>query len=205
MSAFGLEGFATVQAVEVELYTAAYRIDGTVHTPFRRVAEILNQLTHAHLAVEGVTVTEHAAPEAVERVGSALVTVDEILVLFAPNLAGEPRAEMRIEKQRARARLSLPPLHLDGTIHVPVGSRPVDGLLNVPDRFVAMTEVAITSSAYPALERTVPILALQRDRAHVIAVIEPDEEAGEDEAIEAEAPGEAGDGEVAEAEAAAEL
>ena len=39
MSAFGLEGFASVEAVEVELYTAAYRITGTVHTPFRRVAD----------------------------------------------------------------------------------------------------------------------------------------------------------------------
>ena len=188
MSAFGLEGFASVEAVEVELYTAAYRITGTVRTPFRRVAEILNQLTHAHVAVDDATVVAHAAPDSSERAGSALVTVDEILVVVAPNLAGEPRAEMRIQKQQAQARLSLPPLQLEGTIHVPVGSRPVDGLLNVPDRFVAMTDVAMTSPVHPWLDRTAPILALQRDLAHVITVLEPGDEEPEADATEGDAP-----------------
>ena len=174
--------------MEVELYTAAYRITGRVRTPFRRVAEILNQLTHAHLAVDDATVVPHAAPDSSERAGSALVTVDEILVIVAPNLAGEPRAEMRIQKQQAQARLSLPPLQLEGTIHVPVGSRPVDGLLNVPDRFVAMTDVAMTSSAHPLLDRTAPILALQRDRAHVITVLEPGDGEPEADATDGDAP-----------------
>jgi hypothetical protein len=182
MSAFGLGGYATVEEIEVELFTAAYRVAGTIHTPFKRVAEILNQLPGAHLAVENATITEHGAEGGVaEHVPSALVTVDDVLVLVAPNLAGETSAEMRILKHPAHAVLSIPPLRLEGTIHVPVGSQPADGLLNVPDRFMPMTDASMTSATHPALDREAPILALRRDRAHVIVVTERRAAGTEDE------------------------
>lgn len=185
MSAFGLSGFASVQELEIELYTSAYRVTGTVRTPFRRVAEILNLLPGGHLAVEGATIIEHAAPSKPHAAESALVIVDEILVILAPDLAGESSGEMRIRKRPVRAMLALPPLSLEGTIHVPEGSLPIDGLLNVPDRFLAMTDAKLSSAAHPELERREPILALRRDRAHVIEVSER-EEAPESSAGEAE-------------------
>jgi hypothetical protein len=175
MDAFGMGGFATVQELAIELYTAAYRVTGTIHTPFRRVAEILNLLPGGHLAVDDATLVEHAAPSAPRRAASALVIVDEILVILAPDLAGESSGEMRIRKRPVHAMLALSPLTLEGTIHVPEGSLPVDGLLNVPDRFLAMTDATLSSAAHPELERRVPILALRRDRAHVIVVSEADE------------------------------
>jgi hypothetical protein len=79
---------------------------------------------------------------------------------------------MRVRKRPVHATLALPPLSVEGTIHVPEGSLPVDGLLNVPDRFLAMTDATLSSAAHPELERRVPILALRRDRAHVIVVSE---------------------------------
>jgi hypothetical protein len=175
MDAFGMGGFATVQELAIELYTAAYRVTGTIHTPFRRVAEILNLLPGGHLAVDGATFVEHAAPSAPRRAASALVIVDEILVILAPDLAGASSGEMRIRKRPVHAMLALSPLTLEGTIHVPEGSLPVDGLLNVPDRFLAMTDATLSSAAHPELERRVAILALRRDRAHVIVVSEADE------------------------------
>lgn len=171
MSAFGLEGFAAVESVEVEVYTSAYRISGTIHTPFRRVAEILNQLPSGHVTIDQATIAEHAAGVSTTH-ASAMVAVDDILVMLAPSLTGEPRAEMRIQKQPATAMLAIPPLRLTGTIHVPVGSRPADGLLNVSERFMPMTDVTLTSAAHPALDRQVPILAVRRDRAQVLVVIE---------------------------------
>lgn len=175
MSAFGLGGYATVEEIEIELFTAAYHVSGTIQTPFRRVAELLNQLPGGHLAVANATITAHGAEGAVERAGSALVTVDEVLVLVAPSLVSESSAEMRIRKNPAHAVLSIPPLRLEGTIHVPVGSRPVDGLLNVPDRFMPMTDASLSSAIHPALDQSFPILALRRDRAHLIVVSEPGE------------------------------
>lgn len=170
MSGFGFEGFAPVEAVEVEIYTSAYRITGSLHTPFRRVAEILNQLPSAFVTIEDASIVEHAAPDEATRSGTAHVAVDEIFVMVAPGLAGQPRAEMRIQKQRATAVLSMPPLRLAGTVHVPVGSRPIDGFLNVGERFVPMTDVQLTSAAHPTLERELPIVAVRRDRAQVLVV-----------------------------------
>jgi hypothetical protein len=170
MSGFGFEGFASVESVAVEIYTSAYRISGTIHTPFRRVAEILNQLPSAHVTIDEASIVEHAAADAVTRAGTAHVAVDEILVMVAPGLSGQPRGEMRIQKQRATAVLSMPPLRLAGTVHVPVGSRAIDGFLNVGERFVPMTDVHLTSAAHPALDRQIPILAVRRDRAQVMIV-----------------------------------
>ena len=178
MNPFGMDSFSNLAEVKVDVYTAAYRISGTVRTRFTRVAEILNQQTGSHLTVEHATVSEYA--DAMSTIGapSALVAVDEILVMIAPDLSGASGGDMRIPKRAVRAQLSIPPLRLTGSIHVPAGSRPVDGLLNVPDRFMPMTDATLVSGAFPELERSVAALALRRDRAHVLRVADeehPDE------------------------------
>jgi hypothetical protein len=178
MNPFGMDSFSNLAEVKVDVYTAAYRISGTVRTRFTRVAENLNQQSGSHLTIDHATVSEYA--DAMSTIGapSALVAVDEILVMIAPDLGGASGGEMRIPKRAVRAQLSIPPLRLTGSIHVPAGSRPVDGLLNVPDRFMPMTDATLVSGAYPELERTVAALALRRDRAHVLLVADdehPDE------------------------------
>ena len=178
MSAFGMEPFGSLGEVTVDVYTAAYRVSGVVRTRFVRVAEILNQVTASHLSVEQATISEYADPTATIGAPSALVAMEEILVMIAPGLEGEARGEMRIPKRAVRAQLAIPPLRVTGAIHVPMGSRPVDGLLNVPDRFMPMTDATLVSGAHPELERSVSVLALRRDRAHVLLVADdehPDE------------------------------
>jgi hypothetical protein len=69
-------------------------------------------------------------------------------------------------------------LRITGRIHVAEGSRPIDGLLNMPDRFVAMTDASLTSGAHAELERSASVLAVRRDRAQVLLVADeerPDE------------------------------
>src|SRR5688500_14795526 len=178
MSGFGTEGFGTARAVSVDVYTDAYRVAGTVETRFSRVAEILNQLSGAHLAIEAATITEYSDPGGSRVAPSALVAVDSILVMIVSGLDGGTSAEMRVPKRPVRAELSLPPLRITGRIHVAEGSRPIDGLLNMPDRFVAMTDASLTSGAHAELERTASVLAVRRDRAQVLLVADeerPDE------------------------------
>lgn len=177
---FGLEGFSAVRPVRVELITAAYRVTGAIQTRFNRVAEILNQLTATHLPVDDATVEEHASDGA-RRAATTIVAVDEILVMVAPELADAPSGDMRVPKQPLRARLAVPPLWLDGTVYVPVGSKPTDGLLNVGERFLPMTDVTISSAAHPRLNHDGPVAAVRRDRAHVIQL----DGASSDEADEA--------------------
>jgi hypothetical protein len=178
MNPFGMDSFSSFPEVNVDIYTAAYRISGTVRTRFSRVADILNQQSGSHVTVEHATVSEYADDMSTVGAPSALVAIDEILVMIAPDLGGASGGDMRIQKRAVRAQLSIPPLRLTGAIHVPAGSRPVDGLLNVPDRFMPMTDATLASGAYPELERSVAALALRRDRAHVLLVADdehPDE------------------------------
>lgn len=186
MSGFGFEGFASVESVAVEIYTSAYRISGLIHTPFRRVAEILNQLPSAYVTIEEATIVEHAVAVTAAHAPAATahVAVDEILVMMAPGIAGQPRSEMRVEKQPTTAVLSMPPLRLAGTVHVPVGSSAIDGFLNVGERFVPMTAVRLTSAAYPELDRDAPIIAVRRDRAQVMVVTTGESPAEADTGVE---------------------
>lgn len=167
---FGIDGFAAVRSVRVELITAGHRVTGTIQTRFSRVADILNQLASTHLPVEDATVQEHGADGAARTAPSVIVALDEILVMVAPDLADAPSGDMRVPKEPVRAQLAMPPLWLDGTVYVPVGSRPTDGLLNVGVPFIPMTDVQITSSAYPAVDHVGPVAAVRRDRAHVIVL-----------------------------------
>lgn len=182
MSGFGFEGFGTVHDVAIEVYTSAYRISGRMRTRFTRVADILNQNTGPHLVVDETTIGEYGDPAPPQRVPQALVPLTEILVVLLADDPGEGGQgsgdHMRVPKRGVRAQLGLPPFRLTGTVYVPQGSRPMDGLLNVPDRFLPMTDVSITAAAHPQLNRDSAVVALARDRAHVLMVADderPDE------------------------------
>ena len=171
-------GFGTVSDVEVDVLTDAYRIAGTVQTRFARLTDILNLQAGTHLTITRATISEHADPTATVAASSTLVALSAILVMSAPALTGETGSGMRIAKRPVRAQLAIPPLRVTGTIHVTPGGRPTDGVLNMTDRFLAMTDATISSGVYPELERTAPAVAVARDHAQVLLMSDderPDE------------------------------
>ena len=173
MDPFG--AFGETNPVEVDVVTDAYRIAGTIQTRFGRLTDILNQQAAPYVTIGQATLSEHADPTATVAAPSVLVAVSAILLMSAANLTGESNAEMRIAKRPVRAQLALPPIRVTGTIHVPQGSRPIDGLLNVSDRFLAMTDVTIASGAYPELSGTATAVAVCRDRAQLLLVADDEE------------------------------
>ena len=58
----------------------------------------------------------------------------------------------------------------DGNELIVAEEKPVDGLLLGSDQFMAVTDATITSGSHPELERTAPVLAVRRRRAHVLLV-----------------------------------
>jgi hypothetical protein len=160
-------GFGTTSDVEVDVLTDAYRISGTIQTRFSRVTDILNQ-AGTHLTITRATISEHADPTATVAAPSTIVAVSAILVLSAPALTGGAATDMRIAKRPVREQFAIPPLRVTGTVHVTPGGRPSDGVLNMTDRFLAMTDATISSGQYPDLERTAPAVAVARDHAQVV-------------------------------------
>lgn len=172
MTAFETDPFAPapIRTAAIDVYTSGYRVSGNMATRFSRVGDIVNQLSSSHVVVEQATVSEYADPTATLGALQVLVSLDEILFLVADETDGAARPEMRIPKRPVRAQLALPPFRLTGAVHVPQGSRPVDGLLNAADRFLPMTEVTVVCGAHPELGRTAEALAIQRRLAHLILV-----------------------------------
>ena len=171
--AFG-GGIGEARTVAVDLYTAAYRVSGEVETRFNRVTEILNQLSGAHLEVRRATLSEHSDPKATVAAPTALVSVDEVLLMIAEGPGGASD-EMRIPKRPVLAQLALPPLRVTGKVYVPMGNRPVDGVVHGTDRFVAMTDAMIVSGVHPELVRSADVIALRRDRAHVLLIADDED------------------------------
>ena len=170
---FATDPFAPspVQSVALDVYTDAYRVSGKMATRFSRVADIVNQASSTHLVLEEATISEYADPTATVSALQALVNLDEALLVIAAETGdASSRADMRIPKRAIRAQIGIPPFRITGAVHVPQGSRPVDGLLNAGDRFLPMTEVTIACGAYPELGRTASAVAFQRVRAHLILV-----------------------------------
>ena len=176
MDSFG--GFGATSEVEVDLLTDSYRISGVVETRFGRATDILNQQSSTHLPVLRATISEHADPSATVSAPSALVAISSILLLAAPTLTGEASADLRIQKRPVRVQLAIPPLRVTGIIHILPGGRPTDGILNMTDPFLTMTDATIGSGAYPELARSVGAVAVRRDRAQVVLVTD-DEQADE--------------------------
>lgn len=162
---------ATVRQAQVDVYTAAFRVTGVTATRHERVGDIVNQVTGTHLIVEQATLSEFADPSATLGAHQVLINLDEILFVIAAEAEKrDAPSDLRIPKRAVRAQIGLPPFRLTGAVHVPQGSRPVDGLLNAGERFLPMTEVTVGCGAYPELSRTVAALALQRRLAHLILV-----------------------------------
>lgn len=172
MDSFG--GFGATTDVVVDLLTDSYSVSGSVQTRFGRVTDIVNQASGTHLTVHGATIREHADPSSALSAPSALVAIDSILLLTAPSLTGAAGGEMRIEKRPVRVQLAVPPLQVTGTMHVTPGSVPAEGLLNMSDRFLAMTDATVASAAYPGLARSAAAAAVCRDRAHILLVADDD-------------------------------
>lgn len=179
MSAFGGDIFepGSLSQVELDAYTADFRVTGTVGTRFTRVADILNQLSSTHIPLVRATISEYDDPAATLSAEHVHVAVDEILFCVA-STDGEARPEMKITKRAVKAQIAVPPFRFTGNVHVTVGSRPVDGLLNAVDRFMAMTDVTVVCARHPELGRSANAIAVQRRRAHVLMVADderPDE------------------------------
>ncbi|HET6379748.1 MAG TPA: hypothetical protein VFH63_01765 [candidate division Zixibacteria bacterium] len=180
MTESGFDPFAPppVRNVPIDVYTDAYRVSGRIATRHSRIADIVCQVSSTHLVVERATVSEYADPKATIGALQVLVALENVLFVVGGETDGQARPEMRIPKRPVRAQLALPPFRLTGMVHVPQGSRPVDGLLNVGDRFVPMTQVTVVSGAHPELGRTAEAVAVQHRLAHLVLVTDderPDE------------------------------
>lgn len=167
-----------VVQVQVELYTSGFRVTGKMATRFRRVADILNLTSSTHLIVEDAAVADYADPANTRAGGQVMVPIDAVLFGISSGVDDRGADELRVPKRAVQTQIAVRPFWLTGMVHVPQGSRPMDGLLNASDRFLALTDVSVTCAEYSLFNFTAPILAVQRGLAEVL--LSSDDEAPEE-------------------------
>ena len=170
-----------ISRVQVELYTSGYRVQGEMSTRFRRVADILNLTGSTHLNVEQATVVEYSESAAATHSGSTvMVAVDAVLFGISTGVDDSANPDLVVQKRPVRIDVALHPFWLTGTVHVPQGSQATD-VLNVADPFLALTDVAVASAAFPGFNRNAPVLAVQRKLSEMLVV---SDDAGPGSALE---------------------
>jgi hypothetical protein len=167
-----------VVQVQVELYTSGFRVSGKMATRFRRVADILNLTSSTHLVVEDAVVEDYADPGTNRTAGTVMVPVDAVMFGSSSGVDDSSADELRIPKRPVQTQIAVRPFWLNGRVHVPHGSRAMDGLLNASDRFLALTDVSVTCAEYPQFNRQAPVLAVQRSLAEVL--LSSDDEASDE-------------------------
>ena len=135
-----------VSRVEVELYTAGYRVSGHMSTRFRRVGDILNLSSSTHLVVDEATVLEYAGSGTAHSGQSVMVSLDSVLFGISSGVDDRSDEALVVQKRPVKIELALHPFWLTGTVHVPAGSHATD-VLNVADRFLPLTDVQVAAAA----------------------------------------------------------
>lgn len=164
-------GEHALNPIMAEATTSGYRVSGTIHTRFDRIALILNSLDQSHLVLTDATVRELDDFGHGWTAASATVPLDEILFLAASLPGATSIDAIVVPKRPFPATVGLPPFRLAGTMYVPESIESPANVITVnPDAFIVMTDVAATCPAHPDLDATYPVVAFQRRRVHVFSV-----------------------------------
>ena len=150
----------------VRVLTRSHRYSGLVETRGRRVADLLNDGNTAVLPMADVAIADNGKRDAEFHCEDILLRKRDILVAL---LYGEHEAPIRRNNNRTQRRhygavILLPGLVLSGIAHMP--GRVLPQTLVQEDSilapFVAVTDVAVHSSAYEGMPAEAALAVVQR-------------------------------------------
>jgi hypothetical protein len=160
--------FAELTRVELTLYTDALVTRGLYRTRQHRVTDILNRAEEPFLILEDVEVRELGMTEPPLLAAYAQVNLDSVLFAVA-DMPVEPVAELRTPKHRERARISVPPFTIEGTIHLlPTEDDIRAALEELTGHFLPVTEAVFWSGRLGEPRREAVIVAVNHPRTHIL-------------------------------------
>ena len=139
----------------VELYTAHAMVIGQVNPDGRRLSDILNSSSHLRLR-DARSISFGNGVDGTEGRGWTSIDTAEVLVAMPPDHTS-PR-QMRIHRRRHRVRITTGAFVVTGSAHVLPGIELDPYVLRSRMRFLAMTDVYVTSLTDPAWERSARVV-----------------------------------------------
>jgi hypothetical protein len=161
--------------VSLTLYTDAFFIKGTILTRHRRITDILNMADDGFLVLSDVTSEEFGTRG--ETIRAEFAQVNLAAVLFAVgDTQVETPPELRTPKVSEQALISVPPFKVTGSIYLMPGRSLREALSELSGRFVPVTAAAFWSDVLGEARQTAEIVAVNHDRAQILAphqVVDP--------------------------------
>lgn len=155
-------------AIHLTLYTDAFIIQGTIETRQRRLTDILNQADDPFLVVADVTFDEFGSAGQTFKAEFAQVNLASVLFAVAHDIV-EPIPELRTPKSPEQALISVPPFKVTGRIHVLPGRSLRESLAELTGTFIPVTNATYWSDTLDEARATATILAVNHDRAQIMA------------------------------------
>jgi hypothetical protein len=161
--------FNELHRLEVTLYTDALITHGFVRTRQRRVSDILNLAEDPFLILEDVTVEEFG--DRGEPITAAFAQINLDAVLFAvATVPVEPVPELRTQKAKEEAIVSIPPFRVTGTMHLlPTEGNLRAALAELHGRFLPITDATFWSDQVGEARQQAVLVAVNHRRAQILA------------------------------------
>ena len=159
---------ATAQLVQLTLYTDAFVIRGSIMTRQRRVTDMLNQAEDRFLVLADVTTDEFGTRGESMRAEFAQVNLASVLFAVA-NDPVEPSPELRTPKATEEALISVPPFKVSGFIHLMPERSLREALTELTGHFLPVTDAAYWSDTIAEPRETAALLAVNHERAQILA------------------------------------
>ena len=161
--------FSDLGRVELTLYTDALIARGSVRTRQHRVSDILNLSETAFLVLEEVTVTDLDGRSDPITADVAQINLDAVLFAVVDTPVA-PSPELRSPKMQREAIISVPPFWITGTLHLLAGSSNLrEALTDLTGRFLPVTDAEYRAPALGLPPQTVLMVAVNHQRAHILA------------------------------------
>lgn len=162
------EGTGGPSSVSLTLYTDAFIIRGTLVTRQRRITDILNTADERFLVLADVTSDEFGSRGETVRAEYAQVNLGSVLFAVA-NATVEAAPELRTPKTPEQALISVPPFKVTGDIHLMQGRDLREGLGELTGRFLPVTDAAYWSDVLGEARQTAAMVAVNHERAQILA------------------------------------
>jgi hypothetical protein len=162
------EGTGGPPVISLTLYTDAFIIRGTIVTRQRRITDILNTADERFLVLADVTSDEFGSRGETVRAEYAQVNLASVLFAVA-NTAVETAPELRTPKTPEQALISVPPFKVTGDIHLMQGHDLREALGELTGKFLPVTNAAYWSDVLGEARQTAEIVAVNHERAQILA------------------------------------
>lgn len=163
---FGITG--SQHLIHLTLYTDAFIIQGTIETRQRRLTDILNQADDPFLVLSDVTFDEFGTTGQTIKAEFAQVNLASVLFAVAHDIV-EPIPELRTPKSPEQALISVPPFKVTGRIHVLPERSLRESLSELTGTFIPVTNATYWSDTLNEARATATIVAVNHDRAQIMA------------------------------------